>query len=159
MDSYGPPHMAELKQNDQLEHTYCSCVRIRDVAQKTCQRQWTIGKWGERGSGISMLAARHDDDDDDDAYVICIVSGQCNQSFICCLPDAVTMHWRSPERWDIHLLLFFLTGTVYLRHFWNVRPYASLCVFSFLFSGPFVGVPWYTLKKILRILRREQHKY
>ena len=26
----------------------------------------TIGKSGERGSGISVLAARHDDDDDDD---------------------------------------------------------------------------------------------
>ena len=25
-----------------------------------------IGKRGERGSGISVLAARHDDDDDDD---------------------------------------------------------------------------------------------
>ena len=25
-----------------------------------------IGRNGERGSGISMLAARHDDDDDDD---------------------------------------------------------------------------------------------
>ena len=25
-----------------------------------------IGRSGERGSGISMLAARHDDDDDDD---------------------------------------------------------------------------------------------
>ena len=28
-----------------------------------------IGRSGERGSGISMLAARHDDDDDE--YVIC----------------------------------------------------------------------------------------
>ena len=25
-----------------------------------------IGRCGERGSGISVLAARHDDDDDDD---------------------------------------------------------------------------------------------
>ena len=29
---------------------------------RTCQRQWTIGWSGERGSGISVLAARHDDD-------------------------------------------------------------------------------------------------
>ena len=57
----GPPHMAEQKQDDQLEHTYRSCVRIRDVAQKTCQRRWTIEKRGERGSGISVLAARHGD--------------------------------------------------------------------------------------------------
>ena len=34
--------------------------------QKTCQRRWTIGKSGERGSGISVLPAWHDDDDDDE---------------------------------------------------------------------------------------------
>ena len=39
--------------------------QIRDVVQKTCLRRWTIGKSGERGSGISVLPARHDDDDDD----------------------------------------------------------------------------------------------
>ena len=61
--SYGPPHMAEQKQEDQLEHTYSSYVRIRDVALKTSQRRWMIGRSGERGSGISVLAARHDDDD------------------------------------------------------------------------------------------------
>ena len=60
-----PPHMAGQKQDDQLEHTFSSYVRMRDVALKTCQRRWTIGKSGERGSGISVLAARHDDDDDD----------------------------------------------------------------------------------------------
>ena len=38
-------------------------VRIRDVVQRTCQRRLTIGKSGERGSGISVLPARHDDDD------------------------------------------------------------------------------------------------
>ena len=64
MYSYGPPHKAEKKQDEQLEHTYSSYVRIRGVALKTCQRQWTIGRSGKRGSGISMLAARHDDDDD-----------------------------------------------------------------------------------------------
>ena len=37
--SYGPPHMAEQKQDDQLEHTYSSYVRIRDVSLKTCQRR------------------------------------------------------------------------------------------------------------------------
>ena len=63
MYSYGPLHMPKQKQNDQLEHTYSSYVRIRDVALKSCQRRWTIGRSGERGSGISVLAARHDDDD------------------------------------------------------------------------------------------------
>ena len=64
MYSYGPPHMAEQKQDDQLEHTYSSYVRIWDVALKTCQKRWMIGRSGERGSGISVLMARHDDDDD-----------------------------------------------------------------------------------------------
>ena len=62
MYSYGPPHMAGQKQDDQHEHTFSSYVRIRDVALTTCQRRWTIGKSGERGSDISVLAARHDDD-------------------------------------------------------------------------------------------------
>ena len=66
MYSYGPPHMAEQKQDDQLEHTYSSYVRIRDVALKTYQRRWTIARSGERESGILVLAARNDDDDDDD---------------------------------------------------------------------------------------------
>ena len=63
MYSYGTPHMARQKQDDQLEHTFSSYVRIRDVALKTSQRRWTIGRSGERGLGISVLAARHDDDD------------------------------------------------------------------------------------------------
>ena len=58
--------MDEQKQDDQLERTYSSYVRKRDVALKTCQRRWTIGRSGERASGISVLAARYDDDDDDD---------------------------------------------------------------------------------------------
>ena len=66
MYSYGTPHMAGQKQDDQLGHTYSSYVRIRDVALKTSQRRWTIGRGGERGSGISVQAVRHDDDDDDD---------------------------------------------------------------------------------------------
>ena len=54
-----------------LSHTYSSFVRIRDVTLKTFQKRWIIGRSGERGSGISVLAARHhNDDDDDDIYVI-----------------------------------------------------------------------------------------
>ena len=64
MYSYGPPHMAKQKQDDQLEHTYSSYVRIRDVDLKTCQKRWMIGRGSERGSGISVLVAWHDDDDD-----------------------------------------------------------------------------------------------
>ena len=55
--------LTEQKQDNQLKHTYSSYVRIWDVALETCQRQWMIGISGERGSGISLLAARHDDDD------------------------------------------------------------------------------------------------
>ena len=66
MCSCGPPHMANQKQDDQLEHSYCSYVMIRDVTPKTCRKRWMIGRRGERGSRISVLAARHDDDDDDD---------------------------------------------------------------------------------------------
>ena len=62
MYSYGPPHMTGQKQDDQHKHTHSSYVRIRNVALKTCQRRWTIGKSGERGSGISVLVARQDDD-------------------------------------------------------------------------------------------------
>ena len=62
MYSHGSPHLAGQKQDDQLEHTYSSYVRIRDVALRTCRRRWTIGKSGEKGSRISVLAVRHDDD-------------------------------------------------------------------------------------------------
>ena len=42
-----------------------AALRIRDVALRTCQKRWTIGRSGERGSGISLLVARQDDDDDE----------------------------------------------------------------------------------------------
>ena len=57
MYSYGPPHMAKQTYIQQLcEDTGCNPV-------KTCQKRWMIGRSGERGSGISVLAAWHDDDD------------------------------------------------------------------------------------------------
>ena len=65
MYSYGPPHMAVQNQDDQLEHTYSSYVRIRDIALTTSRRRRTIGRIGERGSEISVQSAWHDDDDDD----------------------------------------------------------------------------------------------
>ena len=64
MYSYGPPHMAVQKRDDQHEHTFSSYVRIRDAVLKTYLGRWTIGRSGERGSGISVLPARYDDDDD-----------------------------------------------------------------------------------------------
>ena len=63
--------MAVQKQDDQPELTYSSYVRTRDVTQKTCRRRRMIGRSGERGSGISVLAGRHDDDDDDIYMCVC----------------------------------------------------------------------------------------
>ena len=65
MFSYEPPHMAKQGQGDRLEPTYSSSVRIRDVALKTYKKRWTIGRSGEKGSGISVLVAQQDDDDDE----------------------------------------------------------------------------------------------
>ena len=62
MYSYGSPHMAVQKQDDQLERTFSSYVRIQAVTLKTYLGRWTIGRSGERGSGISVLPARYDDD-------------------------------------------------------------------------------------------------
>ena len=61
MYSYGPPHMAVQMQDDQHKHTFSSYVRIRDVVLKTYLGRWMIGRSGERGSGTSVLPARHDD--------------------------------------------------------------------------------------------------
>ena len=44
MYSYGPPHMAGQKEDDQLEHTYSNFVRIRDATRKTFQRPWPYEK-------------------------------------------------------------------------------------------------------------------
>ena len=72
MYSYGPPHMGKQKQDDQLEYTYSSYVRILDVALKTSQKRWMIGRSGKRGSGISVQAARLDDDDVIKAFFRCL---------------------------------------------------------------------------------------
>ena len=69
MYSYGSPHTAAQKQDDQHERTFSSYVRIQVVVLKTYLGRWTIGRSGERGSGISVLPARYDDDDDDDIYI------------------------------------------------------------------------------------------
>ena len=69
------PHMAVQKQDNQHEYTFGNYVRIRDVVLKTCLGRWTIGRSGERGSGISLLPARHDDDE---VYIM----NHCNNSYI-----------------------------------------------------------------------------
>ena len=66
--------MAVQKQDDPHEHTFSSYVRIRDVVLKTYLGRWTIGRSGERGSGISVLPARYDDDDDDDVVACHLIN-------------------------------------------------------------------------------------
>ena len=56
--------MDEQRQDDPLEPENNSSVRIQDVALKTSRERWTIETGGGRGSGRSVLVARHDDDDD-----------------------------------------------------------------------------------------------
>ena len=63
--SCGPFQLGQQRQDDQLEPTYSISVPIRDVVLKTCRKQETIERVGERGSRISMLIVPHDDDDDD----------------------------------------------------------------------------------------------
>ena len=62
--------MEKQNQDDQLEPIYHSSVPMQYLAWKNSREQWTIETGGERGSGRSVLAVRHDDDDDDDD--ICI---------------------------------------------------------------------------------------
>ena len=57
-----PTHGRAKAGRPQHEHTFSNYVRIRDVVLKTYPGRWTIGRSGERGSGISMLPARYDDD-------------------------------------------------------------------------------------------------
>ena len=58
-------HMEKQMQDFLLKPTYISSVPIQDIALRTYQKQWTIGRCGERGLDISVLIARHDDDAND----------------------------------------------------------------------------------------------
>ena len=66
MNSCGPLHKDEQRQNDQLESIYNRSVPMQDIARKISRERRTIETGGEKGSGKSVLAARHDDDDDDE---------------------------------------------------------------------------------------------
>ena len=81
MYSCGPFHTDEQRQDDQLEAIYNNYVPIQDIALKTSRKQWTIETGGERGSGRSVLAARHDDDDDIYIYDIHCTSSALSRSF------------------------------------------------------------------------------
>ena len=58
--------MDEQRQDVQFEPTYSNSVPIWDVALRIYRKQWTIGRCGEIGSGISVLIGLHYDDDDDE---------------------------------------------------------------------------------------------
>ena len=99
MYSYGPPHMAVQKQDDQPEHTFSNYVRIRDVVLKTCLGRWTIGRSGERGSGISVLPARHDDDVDDDVYICTHTHTTHTLAWCVCVCVCVYVCRVTPKNW------------------------------------------------------------
>ena len=86
MFSYGPPRMADQKPGDQLEPTYSSSVRIRDVALRACQKRWTIGRSGESGSGISVLVAGQDDE------MMILQKGQ---------PSCLSLWWDLVWFWEV----------------------------------------------------------
>ena len=91
--------MAAQKQDDLLERTFSSYVRIQDVVLKTYLGRWTIGRSGERGSGISVLPARYDDDDDDDIMK--------DPSFPKCYRNACDYyekHLNDSEEWSLSFL-------------------------------------------------------
>ena len=56
------PTKQQLHMDDQLEPTCYSSVPIRDITLMNCEKQWTIGRGGGRGSEISLLIERYDDD-------------------------------------------------------------------------------------------------
>ena len=77
---------------------------IRDVTLKTCRRRWMIGRRGERGSEISVLAARHDDDDE--VYIISVyltISFQTfSMIFYLCVCVICHLRYTFPKRWQIY---------------------------------------------------------
>ena len=123
--------------------TYSSYVRIRDVAQKTCQRRWLIGRSGERGSGISVLAARHDDDDDELGVVLPLCRNavgvfdglrQGNSLFSYLLVNTATVSFLRIISFNICLFISIFVTTVILN---STTRFFSI---SFLFWGGEVSV-------------------
>ena len=92
MYSYGSPHTAAQKQDDQHERTFSSYVRIQVVVLKTCLGRWTIGRSGERGSGISVLPARYDDDDESFYWLVFFFMNVFNLIIIMACLTNITPH-------------------------------------------------------------------
>ena len=127
MYSYGPTHVQ--KQDDQHEHTFSNYVRIRDVVQKTCLRRWTIGKSGERGSGISVLPARHDDDDEHVEFM----EKPNKQSLL--------KYWKKIQREQFSLVWFLcFKGLLIIEGY--LKPNSSLWKNSSGIIQPIAGRDW-----------------
>ena len=144
MYSYGPPYMAEQKQDDQVEHTYSSYVRIRDVVLKTSQRRWMIGRSGERGSGISVLAAGHDDD----AFVIVYTEYrlfsflQVETNFFCLYINVYLLtSWAGPLDKELWRITYTHTHThIYTYIYIYICVCVCVCVLIYIL---FMDTFWY----------------
>ena len=132
MYSYGSPHMAAQKQDDQHERTFSSYVRIRDVVLKTYLGRWTIGRSGERGSGISVLPVRDDDDDDDENGKISLfdISYSPGKLTICQTSWIRLGYQLSFKKHDNSMCLIFF-GIFWLVHI----PLSSWQKISFLYKS------------------------
>ena len=145
---------------------------LRDVTLKTCRRRWMIGRRGERGSGISVLAARHDEPCPNLAWDFASLSLEISMplfffysSFLVIVVLLILLLFVLflvgeiiiSSCWYIttgdYCLSFFISAyIVCLCHLWDVKPYASLLVF--LFSGLFVEVlPSSPLRVVASILQ------
>ena len=132
MHSCGPPHMANQKQDGQLEHTYSSYVMIRDVTLKTCQRRWMIGRRGDRESGISLLAAH-----DDDIFVFCV----CVHEWAYTLYMHSLLHLYLFKFFSMDIVISF-SSTYYLLYIY-IYIYIYVCVCVCVCVCPFVYVCTY----------------
>ena len=138
MYSCGPPLMDVQVWDDQHELTYSSYVRTRVVILKTCRRRWVIGRNGERRSGISAQAARHDDDDDDTKnstiYNKEISSHLLFMYSFCisCYPCIFTIKFAQ-NMWLIHHELFF--DLFCIRKRYSANHHAFLYNFIFFILG------------------------
>ena len=122
--------MAVQKQDEQHEHTFSSYVRIRDVVLKTYLGRWTIRRSGERGSGISVLPARHDDDD---IYIyiytcVCVCVCVCVFTLCVCVCVCVCVFTCFDRRW---LFYFFTLLSEIPWWIFQLRMFVNL--FSFCF--------------------------
>ena len=113
--------MAAQKQDDQLERTFSSYVRIQVVVLKTYLGRWTIGRSGERGSGISVLPARYDADDD---YKVSRVKWSNQGKGVAPSPTPqCSSYWKGSLR---------VTLDYGSQLFYNLYVETQICTFSFI---------------------------